>query len=173
MARTVKILAVAGLALAVVSCNILQQLEGGGSGGSSTGSSTTASATGGASTTGAGLDCGVDPQTSATLCLGNTLCPGLAIDSSVYPGCGFRVNGAAVDVECSCSGSLCPLGASTCAEAQQLLASESYGVVCAEISAGACVAGTPLSPSSSSSSCNTVCRDDCDGDPTCIEACGC
>jgi hypothetical protein len=171
MARRVKILAASGLALFVVGCGILQQLEGGGSGGSST-----AAAAGGAPTTGTGVDCGQDPATSATLCLANTLCPGLTIDSSVYPGCGFRVNGAVVDVECSCSGSLCPLGGATCAQVEQLLASENQGVVCAEISAGICVAGTPVSGSGSSSSggsCDTVCRDDCAGDPTCIEACGC
>jgi hypothetical protein len=169
MARAVKIHAAAALALAVVGCNLLQQLEGGGSGGSEA-----APAAGGAKAAATGVDCGVDPQTSATLCLATTLCPGITIDSSVYPACGFRVRGAVVDVECSCSGSLCPLGATTCAQAGELLASENYGVVCAQISASLCVAGVSASGSSSSGgSCDTVCRDECGGDPTCIEACGC
>jgi hypothetical protein len=167
----VKILA-ALLTLAVSGCAILQQLEGGGSGGTST----TPAATGGAATAAQGTDCGTDPDTSAVLCLGSTVCPGLTIDSSLFPGCGYRVNGVALDIECSCSGWLCPLGAASCSAAQSAMTQENYSVVCSQLGTAACVQGTPVAASSSSSSggtCDTTCRSECAGEPTCIQLCGC
>lgn len=167
-----KILAAAALALLVSGCAILQALEGGGG----TGGSSSGSGAGGGSSSAQGINCGTDPDTSATLCLGSSVCPGLVVDSEVFPGCGYRVKGNTVDIECSCGGFLCPLGATSCADAKQKLTDENYGVVCSQVGAGACVEGTPAASSTSSSSggsCDTACRNDCAGEPTCIQACGC
>jgi hypothetical protein len=169
----VKSLLVVTIASCLVGCGLIQALEGGGAGGSSA-----ATGTGGTPTVG-GVNCGTDPETSAVLCLGNNACPGLTIDTETYPGCGFRIAGAAVDVECSCSGFLCPLGATSCADAQTKLADQNYGVVCAQVSGGTCIQGTPVptsttaASSSGSGTCDTVCRTECAGEPTCIQACGC
>ena len=166
-----KLPALTVLALALAGCGLIQALEGGGGTGG-----TSAAGTGGASGTPAGIDCGVDPETSATLCLGNTVCPGLLVSTEVYPACGFRVSGTIVDIECSCNGFLCPLGATTCADAKAKLADQNYGVVCAQVSGGACAQGTPVGGSSASSSggtCDTTCRSECAGEPTCIQQCGC
>ena len=167
-----KLLVPAALALAVSGCAMLQALDGGGAGGAST-----TTGTGGATTAAQGASCGTDPDTSAILCLASTVCPGLTIDSEVYPGCGYRVNGGALDIECSCSGWLCPLGAASCADAKLKLADQNYGVVCSQAAGGTCAQGTPVgaTPSSSSSggTCDTTCRTECAGEPTCIQACGC
>jgi hypothetical protein len=167
----VKLPAIAIFATSLAGCGLLSALEGSSGGqGSSTGTGTGAS-------TPQGIDCGVDPDTSATLCLGNTVCPGMTIDTEVYPLCGFRVNGTAVDIECSCSGFLCPLGATSCASAQQKLADENYGVVCSQVSGGTCTQGMPVAQSTSSSSsggsCDPTCRSECAGEPTCLQLCGC
>jgi hypothetical protein len=167
----VRLLPIALVATSLAGCGILQALDGGSGAGSS---SPAAAGTGGGSAQ--GIDCGTDPDTSATLCLGNTACPGLTIDTVVYPGCGFRVNGAAVDIECSCSGWLCPLGATSCAVAKQKLAEENYGAVCGQLGGGACIQGVPTPRSTSSSSggsCDPTCRSECAGEPTCLQLCGC
>ena len=120
-----------------------------------------------------GSNCGTDPDTSAVLCLGSNVCPGLAIDSSAFPGCGFRVSGDIVDIECSCSGFLCPLPAASCADAATKLTDANYGVVCSQLSNGTCAEGTPAASSSSSSSaggtCDPTCRSECGGAPACIQ----
>jgi hypothetical protein len=162
-----------GLSFGVLGCGIIPGLGTTDGSGSSAGN-------GGSSSSGTpgGTECGTDPETSAVLCLLNSVCPGLTIDSEVYPGCGFRP-GNLVDIECSCSGMLCPLGATSCSDAQAKLADQNYGVVCAQVSAGTCLQGTPVAGSSSASSssggstCDTVCRDECAGEPTCIQGCGC
>jgi hypothetical protein len=169
--------------LAYVSGCGLFNVSTGASGG--TGGASSAAATTGGGTT-QGIDCGADPTTGVTLCLGISSCSGLSIDTEVYPGCGFRVNGAAIDVECVCGDFLCPLGPTpTCDAAQQLLAQDNEGVVCAQASAGQCTevaAGASASASSSSGagggmnagSCDPTCEQECDGDPTCIQyTCGC
>jgi hypothetical protein len=166
----VKIVA-ALLTLALSGCALLQQLDGGGTGGTAT----TPPAASGSSAGAQGTNCGTDPDTSAVLCLGSTVCPGLTMDTSVFPGCGFRVNGAAVDIECSCSGWLCPLGATSCSDAQSKMMAENYSVVCSQLGTAACVQGKPVASSSSSSggTCDTTCRDECAGEPNCIQLCGC
>lgn len=124
-----------------------------------------------------GVSCGADPNTGATLCLGISLCPKLLVDQAAFPACGFRVRSNALDVECSCAGELCPLGAAaSCAELEKLLAQQTEGTVCAQISAGTCEQGGTGSSSSSSSggsSCDKGCRDLCAGEPSCITQCGC
>jgi hypothetical protein len=167
----VKLSLVALSALALSGCGILQALEGGGG----TGGSSASTSSAGGSASAQGIDCGTDPETSATLCLGSTLCPGLLVDNTVFPGCGFRVQGSAVDIECSCSGFLCPLGAATCADAHTKLMNESYGVVCSQLGSGTCAQGrpAPASSSSSGSTCDTTCESECAGEPSCIQLCGC
>jgi hypothetical protein len=128
-----------------------------------------------------GVDCGADPNSGVTLCLGISLCSGLSVDQSVYPNCGFFIDGDAITVACVCGGYLCPLGATaTCSAVQTLLAQQNEGAVCAEQSAGGCTAlttGTSASSSSgggSGTGCDMTCEQECDGDPTCIEyTCGC
>ncbi len=165
-----KLLGVVMFAFAFTGCALLQQLEG------DTSSSTTGA--GGGSGASQGVDCGTDPNTSAILCLQNTLCAGITVDSSAYPGCGFRVNGTVVDIECSCSGYLCPLGATTCAEATTMLAASNYSQVCAPAATGNCAQGTPVASSgatttSGGGSCDAQCRADCGADLNCIQGCGC
>jgi hypothetical protein len=175
----------AACALLLAGCGLIQGLEGGGSGGStSAATSTVAAGTGAAQ----GINCGVDPNTSATLCLGITTCPGLTIDQEVYPECGFLVQGSVVNVECSCGGYLCPLGTTTCTDAQTLLAQSNEGQVCAKVSDGSCIEGTPATTASttagattsagttsvsSGGSCTQCCISSCDNDPVCLQACGC
>jgi hypothetical protein len=177
----VKLTAFYALALSsllVAGCGMLQALEGGGSGGSGSSGATT-----GAGLVAQGIDCGVDPNTGATLCLGISICPGLQIDQEVFPMCGFRISGEVVDVECSCGGYLCPLGTTTCTDASTLLSQSNEGNVCAEVSAGTCIEGIPMagaatsaavaSSSSSGGTCTMDCLDSCDNDPVCLQACGC
>ncbi len=89
---------------------------------------------------GSGINCGADPQTGNVLCLGLSSCPGLIVDQNNYPGCGFRVTGGTtIDIECACSGYLCPLGVATsCTQAKSLLASQTYAGVCVQVSEGRC-----------------------------------
>jgi hypothetical protein len=163
------------LALPIVGCGMLQQLDGGSAGSGSS------SATTGSGTVAQGIECGVDPNTGATLCLGISICPGLQVDQETFPQCGFRISGEVVDVECSCGGSLCPLGTTSCADAQTLLAQSNEGNVCAEVSAGTCIEGIPnastssaaASSSSSGGTCTMDCIDSCANDPACLEGCGC
>jgi hypothetical protein len=174
--QTLAALALTSLFACTVGCGLIPGLGGDGSGGSSS-----SSAGGSTSSIPTGVDCGTDPNTGAVLCLGNTLCTGITVDSSVFPGCGFRITGEVVDIECSCNGYLCPLGATTCADATTKLGSENLGIVCEALSTNGCVQGTAPAASTaaasssggSSSTCDTECRDECAGEPTCIQNCGC
>ncbi len=123
-----------------------------------------------------GAGCGQDPTTGAILCTGISLCPQLVIDSSTFPDCGFRIHGDAIDLECVCSGSLCPAGSpATCDQAAQLLARLTEGTICAQVSDGLCV--TPAGGGSPGggvpSGCDPTCRTQCAGDPNCVQGCGC
>lgn len=170
-------------------CDVAQALSSAGSG---SGGSTSAATTGASGTT-MGLDCGQDPATGAVLCLGISSCPNVIVDTEALPGCGFRIDGSALDLECSCSDSLCPLGpAVTCADAQALIMNSNEGTVCAQLAGGTCqsvttttVATTTATATSAttatatsaastgSSTCDQTCYMDCGGDPTCIQFCGC
>jgi hypothetical protein len=125
-----------------------------------------------------GSDCITEPSTGAQICTGLSICPKIVIDHDIYPNCGFRIRGTAIDVECACSGSICPLGTpSTCDQAQALLNGQTEALVCQQINEGRCVAGTPTTPPTSSSSggntCDKGCLADCAGDPNCARLCGC
>ena len=143
-------------------------------------SSASGTTTGGGADAGVatGVNCGADPSTGTTLCLGISLCPNVAIDSETFPACGFHIHGNVIDMECVCGGLLCPLGvAATCDALTALLAQANEGSVCAQTGGGQCteLTVTPTSSSSSggSGTCDTACRDECAGDPNCIVACGC
>lgn len=165
-------------ALALVACGLPGVSTGDDAGSSSSSGST--SADGGARVTGAG--CGQDPQTGTTLCAAVSSCPNLVIDTDQYPGCGFRVHGDLLDMECVCNDSLCPIGiASTCAQAKQLLDAQNVTAVCTQVNEGRCAALAPAPASSSgssgssgaASSCDRTCASECAGDPGCIRICGC
>jgi len=113
--------------------------------------------------------------TGIALCAGISSCPSVPVDTDQYPGCGYRISGNAIDLECLCNDALCPIGlAASCADAKALLADQSALGVCARIAEGRC---TPLASttasSTSSSNCDKACRSECSGEPGCITLCGC
>jgi hypothetical protein len=87
-----------------------------------------------------GLNCGKDPATGVTLCLGVSTCPTSQVDPDVFPACGFRVDGAKYDLVCLCDNQLCPVGPVVrCADIGTLLASQSVISVCNQANDGRCV----------------------------------
>lgn len=130
-----------------------------------------------------GTGCGKDPTTGVTLCTGTDTCPGVTVDPSVYPECGFYISGAVAYLACLCSGYLCPLGQpATCNEAAALLESSNEGSVCGEASNNQCTAlssGTGAtgsdggSDTGSGSGCDKACEAMCAGEPDCITLCNC
>jgi hypothetical protein len=169
VSRTTRYGGIALLVVAAMACDFLKL-------GSSTDSGSGGGATEGDGGTVTGSDCGTDTTTGVTLCLGISLCSDVTVDTEVFPACGFRVSGSAIDIECVCGSWLCPLGTTaSCDAAAKLLSEQNEGTVCARASAGECTELSVKTSSSSSGSgtCNTVCRDECAGDPTCIVACGC
>ena len=88
-----------------------------------------------------GLECGPDPDTGVTLCIGISSCPDVVVDQDLYPGCGFRVHDGTgvLDLECACYGQICPIGvASTCDQAVALMQDQSQYTVCMQINEGRC-----------------------------------
>jgi hypothetical protein len=144
-----------------------------------------AAVTGDGGTSG-GTGCGTDPQTGVTLCLGTSACPGATIDSSAFPGCGFRQGVSEFDLECVCPGpALCPIGVpTTCDAVAQLLMQQGSALqVCQQVSTGSCQAlggsGSSSGSSSSSSGGSTLsgacqaCLASCGTTPACYQTCGC
>ncbi|HEY1536384.1 MAG TPA: hypothetical protein VGF76_20330 [Polyangiaceae bacterium] len=120
-----------------------------------------------------GTNCGVDPSSGISLCLGISSCPGVLVDPDQYPGCGYRISGDIIDLECLCDDSLCPMGsAASCLDAKALLMDQSALGVCAGVADGRCTA-VKETPVVSSSTCDKDCRSECGGDPNCITLCGC
>jgi hypothetical protein len=125
-----------------------------------------------------GAGCGAESTTGATLCTAISLCPTLQVDHDVYPNCGFRIRGQAIDLECACNGALCPIGApASCQQAAQLLQDQTELQVCSQVNEGRCTTPTPQASSSSASSsgstCDRTCAGECGGDPGCVKLCGC
>ena len=141
--------------------------------GSDAGAAAAAASEAGSDVTATGAYCGRDPESGATLCSAISLCPSLVIDSDAWPGCGFRVNGAVIDMECACSGALCPIGvAPSCADAARLLGGQTQPQVCLQVGDGRCV--TPAARGTgTTSSCDRDCAAQCGGDPSCVQICGC
>jgi hypothetical protein len=134
--------------------------------------------------TGAGCDVAISG--GAALCTAISLCPSIAVDPATFSGCGFRIRGDVLDLECECSGFLCPIGApTTCAEVGTLLSQQNSDAVCSQMTAGTCIqevsaavtttsdAATTMNPMGTSPGCDTTCESECVGDPNCIQACGC
>lgn len=135
------------------------------SGGASSGGSSGGSVT--------GTNCGVDPSSGIALCLGISSCPSARVDPDQFPDCGYRIAGSAIDLECLCGDSLCPMGsAGSCLDAKALLAEQSAQAVCAGIAEGRCQV-VQQTAHSSSSSCDKDCRAQCSGVPGCVTLCGC
>ena len=171
MRSLLSLLALASLAACLQLGAPLDSTAGGASGGSA-GSSADAGVT-----PATGTNCGVDPASGIALCLGSTSCPTVLVDPDQFPGCGYRIAGRVIDLECLCNDSLCPMGsAASCADAKALLADQSAQGVCAGIAEGRCtVVGKSAATTNgnSSSSCDKNCRAECAGDPACITLCGC
>jgi hypothetical protein len=128
----------------------------------------------------AGAGCGTDPQSGITLCEQTSLCPGVSVDQGPLSGCGFRIHtGAVIDLECLCGDALCPIGVpDTCAQASQLLSSQTSLVVCQAASDGRCEQLGASDAGSSTSNptvsiCDKQCETECAGEPDCIQLCGC
>jgi hypothetical protein len=122
-----------------------------------------------------GSQCTEDPAEGITLCETIDLCPGLGVDPSVFANCGFRVGGpVAIDLECLCGTSLCPIGVPTsCSGAAQLLAAQTALTVCEQVSEGRCIQFRSTDSGSAASSCSSQCQTDCAGVPDCLLSCGC
>jgi hypothetical protein len=136
-----------------------------------------------------GAGCGVEQNTGLVLCRATAQCPNVVIDSEAFPDCGFRIRGSAVDLVCACGQSLCSMGAYvTCAQAAQLLVSQTEQAVCQQVAEDRCSpigepsssssSGSGSSSSSSSSSsggpgCDHGCLSDCGGGAACASVCGC
>ncbi len=136
---------------------------------SSDGGSSAASAVQGASCTAI--------TASISLCQYISACPDLTLNVKVFPECGFRIHGSAIDPECLCENEyLCPIGSpTTCTEAAQAAGGDTtYDSVCEQVGTGGCkdlTAGTGAG-STTSAACQQ-CVSSCDNVPSCIDACGC
>jgi hypothetical protein len=145
-----------------------------------TGSGTTAGGTssgagGGDDGGGSGTNCTLDPASQVQLCAQIAACPGISVDPAAFPGCGFRVGGAAaIDPECLCSGSLCPIGVpTTCAQAAQLLQGQNLLEVCQQVSEGRCVQVDEADAATVAPGCDRMCQAQCGAAADCLQICGC
>lgn len=125
-----------------------------------------------------GTNC-TDQAGGVVLCEQIAACPGVQVDPGALPNCGFRLGSATpIDLECECSGVLCPIGApQSCENAAELLQGQSSLVVCEQASENLCL-GIGESESEGGNvgaapGCNTVCETECAGAPACIQLCGC
>jgi hypothetical protein len=109
--------------------------------------------------------------TTYAVCADLSSCPGVIIDPNVFPDCGYSVHGDAIDPECLCYGSMCPMGTpQTCAEMQALLSSGvTLTTVCDQQITGKCA---NMGGQGEPSTCQ-VCKNNCDGNVTCLQNCGC
>jgi hypothetical protein len=167
------LLALGALQFLAPAC-VIPDISTGADAGSSSASSSSSSGAGGGSSsaTTTGASC-TQVSSSISLCLYISSCPNLILDPKVFPSCGFRIHGDAIDPECLCGNTICPIGAPTsCSEAAADTSGDvTYDSVCEQSVEGHCTAlGT--GGSSTSSACET-CVQNCDNVPSCVEACGC
>jgi hypothetical protein len=157
------------IALPILSCMQIGTDTGAGSGGGSLVSAGEGSADAGPG----GTNCAQDPTSQIVLCEQIDTCPGVDVDPGAFPNCGFRLRDvASLDIECLCGDSLCPVGVpTTCGEAQALLDGQNALLVCQQQAEGRCL--EMVTPDAGVSSCDTVCRDECAGTPSCLQLCGC
>jgi hypothetical protein len=168
--------------LLVAACAL--ENRGGGDQGGADGGPTTRT-DGGADGGVQGAYCGAERQTGIQLCAATSMCPEVVVDTQAMPSCGFRIRGSAVDLVCGCGDQVCPMGIfANCAQAAQLLANQSEGQVCAQISEGRCASATNATTSSTSSggstsssggntACDKQCYADCGGGAACASVCNC
>jgi hypothetical protein len=160
--------------LPVAGCLQLTSSDDGGAGVIGSTSSPAADAAG----VDAGLNC-ITPSGGTELCEQIPACPGVDVDQGALPNCGFRLGGVSpIDLECDCSGLLCPIGVpETCANAAALLQGQSSFTVCEQASEGLCLSTTASvsdgGNAGAAPGCNTVCESECAGAPGCIQLCGC
>jgi hypothetical protein len=150
----------------------------GDAGGSGAGASPTSEVTGSADGGPTGAGCFADPASHVVLCEEVDLCPGVDVDPSAFPNCGFRLGAASpLDLECICGDSLCPLGVpNTCAAVTVLLAPQNALLVCEQVDEGRCLplgGGNAGAAAPTSGTCDRECESECAGAPSCIELCGC
>ena len=114
---------------------------------------------------------------SISLCEFISACPTLSLNPQVFPQCGFRIHGSAIDPECLCQSQyLCPVGApTTCAEAAKAASGDTtYDSVCQQALTGNCQdLGAATGTGASQSAACQACLKNCDNVPSCIDACGC
>jgi hypothetical protein len=121
-----------------------------------------------------GEGCGTDPETGLTLCLATSLCPTVVVDPQALPGCGFRLHGGAVDLICACYDSICSMGAfATCAQAAQLLETQSQATVCAQVAEERCATVASPGEAPGGGTCDRQCIQECGGGAGCAQVCGC
>jgi hypothetical protein len=143
-----------------------------------TGSGTTGAGTssgGGDDGGSGGTNCALDPASQVVLCEETAACPGVSVDPTALPGCGFRVGpSGGIDPECLCSGSLCPIGVpTTCAQAAQLLAGQNLLQVCQQVSEGRCVQVVAPDAGAVGPGCDRTCQAECGAAADCVQICGC
>lgn len=123
-----------------------------------------------------GVYCTVTTTNGSTLCQGTSECPTAPVSPSTWMGCGYLISGNTLNLECECSGFLCPIGTATsCAEARALLQDQTLATVCGATAQGTCVNEMFASDASTTSpNCDQGCLSMCpSGDMTCIQYCGC
>jgi len=115
-------------------------------------------------------------STSIAICLYISSCPNLVLNPQVFPQCGFRIHGDAIDPECLCGNYLCPIGSpASCTEAATEASGDTnYDSVCEQSVEGHCLDLTAAGSSGTTSptACQT-CIAGCDNVPSCVDACGC
>jgi hypothetical protein len=103
------------------------------------------------------------------ICTDVSLCPGVSIDQTKFPQCGYSVHDDAIDPECLCYGMMCPMGApGSCTDMAGILASTSWDAVCQQYAGGHC-----LDIAGSGQTACAVCKQNCAGNPACLSSCGC
>jgi hypothetical protein len=121
-----------------------------------------------------GTNCFEDLRARTILCGQIDTCPGVDVDPTLFPDCGFRMHaGSLLDLECLCGDAMCPVGVATdCNQAKQLLAMQNAFVVCLQQAEGRCV--QIVTPNADAGrACDTTCRSGCAGSPSCLQLCGC
>jgi hypothetical protein len=149
---------------------VIPDISTGADAGSSAAASSSEDAGASGSSTTKGASC-TQVSSTISLCLYISSCPNLILNPQVFPSCGFRIHGDAIDPECLCGNYICPIGSPTsCSEAAADSSGDvNYDSVCEQSVDGHC---TALGTGGSSSACET-CVQNCDNVPSCVEACGC
>jgi hypothetical protein len=170
----VRLLAFTFLSVALAACALQDFSAGGKGGGGSKGAGAADGGDGGAAVT--GLNCGTEIETGIPLCVATSICPTVVIDGQAFPSCGFRIRGSVADLVCACGTQICPMGAyTTCAQAAQLLTSQTYASVCAQVNEGRCVdAPSPSGGGGGGAKpCDNECMRACGGGAACASLCNC